>query len=260
MSIQWHHLSMSCDFTIGQVRVTINPAAPCSPNAEGDKMKLPMTTVLTTLASISLLTACQQGGENPAAAEAGTTSWPTSLNVVGDGFPNPGDACRKIGETEATVNYLDDSATLAGCLSADDAAKLGGAIVGTVDGVTLVSVPMSAAKPGDGDGQGDAKVAGTDYNATGMVKCSGYKGAGPTTCDAGVVRNTETGSYIDVTLKDGTKRTILFDKSGKFLSFSTAEADGTAAMKITSKREGDTTIATLGTETYEIPDVFVLGD
>jgi hypothetical protein len=219
----------------------------------------PATYAVLTLGTLLALAACQKG-EDAAVTTDIAASWPASLNVIGDGFPNPGDACRKIGETEATVNYLDDTATLAGCLSADDAAKLGGAIVGTVEGVTLVSVPMSADVPGDGDGQGDAKVAGTDYNATGLVKCSGYKGAGPTTCDAGVVRNRETGSYVDVTLKDGTKRTILFDKSGKFLSFSTAEADGTAAMKITSKRDGDTTIATLGSETYEIPDVFVLGD
>jgi hypothetical protein len=31
-------------------------------------------------------------------------------------------------------------------------------------------------------------------------------------------------------------------------------------MEIGSRREGDTTIATLGTERYEIPDVFVKGD
>jgi hypothetical protein len=31
-------------------------------------------------------------------------------------------------------------------------------------------------------------------------------------------------------------------------------------MEITSRREGDTTIATLGSESYEIPDAFVLGD
>jgi hypothetical protein len=30
-------------------------------------------------------------------------------------------------------------------------------------------------------------------------------------------------------------------------------------MKTTSKREGDTTIATLGTERYEIPDAFGKG-
>lgn len=219
----------------------------------------PIMSAILTLGVLLALTACQKGDEKAAATDA-AASWPASLKVIGDGFPNPGDACRKIGETEATVDFLDDSATLAGCLSADDAAKLGGKVVGTVDGVTLVSVPMSAAIPGDGDGQGDAKVAGTDYNATAQVKCSGYKGAGSGMCDAGVMRNTEMGSNVDITLKDGTKRTIFFDKAGKFVSFSTAEADGTAAMKITSKRDGDTTIATLGTETYEIPDVFILGD
>ena len=55
-------------------------------------------------------------------------------------------------------------------------------------------------------------------------------------------------------------RTVFFDADGSFLSFSTAEADGTAAMSIGSSREGDTTIATLGTERYEIPAAFVMGD
>lgn len=197
---------------------------------------------------------------DPAVATATPATWPASLNVMGDGFPNAGDACRRIGETEATVNYLDDSATLAGCLSADDAAKLGGTVVGTVDGVTLVSVPNTVAIPGDGDGQGDAKVAGTNYNATGQIRCAGYKGAAAGMCEAGVVRDAETGPYIDVTLPDGVKRTIFFNKDGSFLSFSTAQADGTAAMPITSSREGDLTIAKLGTERYEIPDVFVQGD
>ena len=197
---------------------------------------------------------------DPAVATATPATWPASLNVMGDGFPNAGDACRRIGETEATVNYLDDSATLAGCLSADDAAKLGGTVVGTVDGVTLVSVPNTVAIPGDGDGQGDAKVAGTNYNATGQIRCAGYKGAAAGMCEAGVVRDAETGPYIDVTLPDGVKRTIFFNKDGSFLSFSTAQADGTAAMPITSSREGDLTIAKLGTERYEIPEVFVQGD
>jgi hypothetical protein len=197
---------------------------------------------------------------DPAVATATPATWPASLNVMGDGFPKAGDACRRIGETEATVNYLDDSATLAGCLSADDAARLGGTVVGTVDGVTLVSVPNKTAIAGDGDGQGDAKVAGTNYHATAQIRCAGYKGAAAGTCEAGVVRDAETGPYIDVTLPDGVKRTIFFNKDGSFLSFSTAQADGTAAMPITSSREGDLTIAKLGTERYEIPDVFVQGD
>ncbi len=187
-------------------------------------------------------------------------TWPTSLAVFGDGFPHPGDACRRLGESAQTVNYLDDSASLVGCLSADDATKLGGKVVASIDGVTLVSVPSTAAVPGDGDGQGDAKVAGTKYHATAQIRCSGYQGAPAGMCAAGVVRGTETGTYIDVTLPNGRQRTIFFNGDGSFLTFSTAEADGTAAMTIGSRREGDTTIATLGSERYEIPDVFVKGD
>ncbi len=219
------------------------------------------TCLISTVAALAL-SGCQKAAEKSEAPAGATTpsAWPASLNVVGDGFPKAGDACRIIGESAATSNYLDDSATLAGCLSADDAAKLGGKVVATVDGITLVSVPASAAKSGDGDGQGDALVAGTNYNATAKIRCSGYKGAAAGMCDAGVVRNTETGTYIDITLPGDAKRTIFFNKDGSFLSFGTAEADGTSKMKAAAKREGDTTIATLGTERYEIPDVFVQGD
>jgi hypothetical protein len=206
----------------------------------------------------ALVTGCQNTKETAASGTIVAGSWPETLTVVGKGFPNAGDPCRVIGETAATINYLDDSATLAGCLTTSDAAQLNGRVVGEVDGVILVSVPSKAS--GDGDGQGDAKVAGSIYNATAQIRCSGYRGEAAAMCDAGVVRNTETGTYVDVTLSDDTKRTIFFDKKGNFLSFSTAEADGTAAMKSTARREGDTIIATLGSERYEIPDVFVLGD
>ena len=123
-----------------------------------------------------------------------------------------------------------------------------------------VSVPDGAGTPGDGDGQGDAKVAGTKYHATSIIPCAGYKGAAAGTCPAGVVRDAETGPHVEVNLPDGMKRTILFNKDGSFLSFSTAQADGTAAMKISSRREGDTTIAMLGDERYDIPDVLMQGD
>ena len=133
-------------------------------------------------------------------------------------------------------------------------------VVGTVDGVTLVSVPNGAGTPGDGDGQGDAEVAGTHYNATAQVRCTGFKGAAAGMCDDGVVRDAETGPYVEVNLPDGMKRTIFFNRDGSFLSFSTAQADGTVAMKISSRREGDTTLAMLDDERYEIPDAFIQGD
>lgn len=215
-------------------------------------------------AAMALLAACNQAApasDNAAATEtADTFQWPASLKVVGDGYPGPGAPCRRIGETAATINFLDDSAALVGCPTPEEAEKLGGKVLTAIDGVTLVSVPNDrAAMAGDGDGQGDALVAGTSYNATARISCAGYKGAAAAQCEAGVIRGGETGTTVEVKLADGTKRAIFFNPDGSFLSFSTAEADGTAAMKISSQKKGDMTIAKIGTETYEIPDAFVTG-
>lgn len=198
--------------------------------------------------------------EESAAVTTVAGAWPSSLNVVGDGFPTSGAPCRIIGETAATVDFLDDSATLVGCLAKADADKLGGKQVGVVDGVTLVSVPGQPPRPGDGDGQGDAKVAGTEYNATAQIKCAGYKGAPAGMCEAGVNRAAETGPYIDVTLPGGGQRTLFFEKSGKFLTINSNQADGSAAYVVKATRSGDTQIITAGPERYEVPDAFVQGD
>lgn len=185
-------------------------------------------------------------------------AWPASLTVLGDGFPTAGASCRRIGESAATIDMLDDSAALVGCPSREDADKLGGRFLDTVDGVFLVSVPNNAAAAAPAEG--DALVAGTGYNATAQISCSGYKGAAAGMCDAGVIRSGETGGItVEVKLADGTQRVIFFNPDGSFLSFSTAEADGTAAMAIRSQKKGDITTAKIGTETYEIPDAFVMG-
>lgn len=214
--------------------------------------------------AIILLAACGQDaspdGDATAAAPSADFVWPASLAVVGDGYPGPGAPCRRIGETAATAEYLDDSAALVGCPSPEEAGKLGGTVLTAIDGVTLVSVPNDrAAMAGEGDGQVDALVAGTNYNATTRIACGGYKGAGAGQCEAGVIRGGDTGTTVEVRLPDGTERAIFFNPDGSFLSFSTAEADGTAAMPISSRKEGDITIARLGTEVYEIPDAFVTG-
>jgi hypothetical protein len=223
-----------------------------------------ITGFLSAGAAMALLTACNQAApaaeDTGAADTAGAFEWPASLTVVGDGYPGPGAPCRRIGESAATIDFLDDSADLVGCPTAEEAEKLGGKVLTAIDGVTLVSVPTDrAAMAGEGDGQGDAKVAGTNYNATAQISCAGYKGAGAAMCDAGVIRGGDTGTTVEVKFADGTTRVIFFNPDGSFLSFSTAEADGTAAMKISSQKKGDITIAKLGTETYEIPDAFVMG-
>ena len=102
---------------------------------------------ILSLALVFALTACAttHGG---GASVASQLAWPTSLTIIGDGYPSPGDPCRRVGESAATLNMLDDTRTLIGCpLPQNDprvAALLanGGRVVGTIEGVVLISVPL----------------------------------------------------------------------------------------------------------------------
>lgn len=192
--------------------------------------------------------------------ETNTTTgavWPATLKAVGDGYPEAGAPCRVVGETAATVDLLDDSATLVGCPSPDQANALGGKVVATIEGITLVSVPRQTPSAGEGDGQADAKVAGTDYNATADIPCT-LPDAAAQTCRAGVTRGPEQ-IAIEISLPGGSTRVLLFDGKGKFVTHGSAQADGSAALTSAATREEDWTIVTVGKETYRIPDAFVMG-
>jgi hypothetical protein len=64
------------------------------------------------------------------------------LTPLGDGFPASGAPCRRVGESAATIDFLDHTTILVGCPTQDDAIQLGGKVIATVDGITLVSIPL----------------------------------------------------------------------------------------------------------------------
>jgi len=116
----------------------------------------------------------------------------------------------------------------------------------------IADAGKGAAAPAAG---GDAKVAGTDYHATGNVPCKMGKGQPTGSCPFGVTREGGGSGVVTVTKPDGRTRKIFFEK-GKATTADVSQAD---PGEFSASREGDLTIINIGDERYEIPDAVVFG-
>jgi hypothetical protein len=108
---------------------------------------------------------------------------------------------------------------------------------------------------GAGHQSHDAKVAGTDYNATGPVRCWVGVGGPKSSCDMGVKRRGNGTADVTVTRPGGGTRTIYFEK-GTAKGYDESQAD---RQKFRWDRAGDETTVQIGEEAYVIPDAVIYG-
>lgn len=114
-------------------------------------------------------------------------------------------------------------------------------------GVTGRAVAAGAMRPSM-----DAKVPGTNYNATAAIPCITAAGMAKTRCQAGVIRLGMGEATVEIATADGGQRRIYF-RNGRASS-----SDANAPLRVT--RQGDVSIIRIGTvEVYEIVDAFVVG-
>lgn len=202
--------------------------------------------------------------QRPAAAATETAPsgfrFPDSVAAFGDGYPEAGDPCRKLGETQATAEFLDDSAQLVGCPTAAQAAALDGKVAGVIDGVTLALVPLGSANRGMAPSSNDALVPGTKYHATALIPCGFGGAAADSTCEAGVVRQwgEEGRTLVEVKKPDGRTRAIFF-RNLEAYGADSAQADGSAGWDFAVTRDGDRSIISYGPERYVIVDALIEG-
>lgn len=100
----------------------------------------------------------------------------------------------------------------------------------------------------------DAKVAGTDFHATGNLPCT-INAQPNSACAFGVKRQGNGNAEVVITKPDKTQRIIFFEK-GYAVSYNKNQTD-TNELKTT--KESDLNIINIGQERYEIPDAVISG-
>jgi hypothetical protein len=120
--------------------------------------------------------------------------------------------------------------------------------------VSITGAPGSAAAAA---GPSHSERAGQGrFDATGKIPCAQAKGQPMGQCEFGVARDPGGSASVRVTMPDGRKRFIFFEK-GKAVSADLSQADGD--MRFRATKEADLFKIQAGHERYEIPEAVVFG-
>lgn len=126
--------------------------------------------------------------------------------------------------------------------------------------VVSFKAPSGAAPPASGGGAqrepSSARAGQGKFDATGQIPCAQRPGQPMTQCMFGVARDGGGSATVVVTLPDGRKRAIFFEK-GKATGADLSQADGNMSFH-SSMKNGDYVIQA-GNERYEIFEAVVYG-
>ncbi|RZF31798.1 hypothetical protein EVC45_01695 [Paraburkholderia sp. UYCP14C] len=208
------------------------------------------------------------GSASTSAHAAGTEKpfeWPASFVVLGDGYPHSGDACRRLGESAATANYLDHMAMLVGCPGSRDSAAVHAIlghqrqarVVGEADGVTLISISTEGAQTGSQNGA--APVKESPLSASGTLPCERGNGQTKTMCKFGVVHHSDRSTTVVVYWPDGTTRAIFFGVNGRVMGTAASANDRPMPGDTLTRKHAGINLISVGNERYEIEDTVLSG-
>lgn len=196
---------------------------------------------------------------SPTWSLADDVDWPMSLKPFGETLLPKGTPCRKVKESAATAEFLDHTAMLVACPGARSNIVVGkfieangGRVVADVDGFTLISVPETTQRFGDGS------IVGS-VSRTGQLQCTRHSNKPLRACKFSVIRKQGGATTVLVTWPDGGQRAVFF-VNGKVRGADTNQADGSAKFKVGSVKELDLFVVTIGEERYDIPTDAVAGD
>ncbi|MGF6964419.1 hypothetical protein OKW43_001424 [Paraburkholderia sp. WC7.3g] len=231
-------------------------------------MRRTTRSVASALCAAIAASAFGAGGAPSSVQAAGADKpfeWPATFVVLGDGYPHSGDACRRLGESTATVNYLDHMAMLVGCPGSRDSAAVRAIVgrqrharvVGEADGVTLISISTESAQTGSQTRH--VPVKESPISASGTLPCERGNGQTKTMCKFGVVHHSDRQTTVVVYWPDGATRAIFFGVDGRVMGTATSASDRPMPGDTLTRKHAGINLISVGNERYEVEDTVLSG-